>query len=121
MNLDSQRYSDEIVGWVIRSIEEGFAPFQCSFMFKPLLGNSAPEHVLLSSMSRGIYRFYSTALTRFHRRPLQLPLDKLLRLIACPDWPVGKDERKANTQRLTLKRMEASTMEGCCSFPLGRG
>ncbi len=95
VKIDPERYVDEIAGWVCESIAEGFAAFQVSFMFKPFFGNnSANENILLSSMSRAIDRSYSTAVTRFHRRPNGMPLDKLLRLIACPDWPVAKQQNE---------------------------
>ncbi len=89
-----ERCTDEIVNWVCESIGAGFAAFQISFMFKQLLGKSGTGEPSLSAMTPGIYRFYCTAVTRFHRRPNELPLDEMLRLFACPDWPVGKDEKK---------------------------
>ena len=74
--------------WIQDYIDQGWRPYQVSFMFHQLPGSQLS---VLAQMKQEICRVYSRLITRFDRNPRSpASFSRLPRLILFPDFPVYK-------------------------------
>lgn len=77
--------------WAKELIRRGFSPYLVTFQWGEMRGS---EHTRLHRMNGALERFYSRTVTRFDRWPQRRPLTELPHMLAFPDLPCTKQEKK---------------------------
>jgi len=78
--------------WVTQYTDEGWKPYEVSFMFNQLPGS---QRAILEQMKQEIYGINSKLVTRFHRDPRSpAAFEHLPRMMLFPDLPVFKHAKK---------------------------
>jgi hypothetical protein len=90
--MDTKQMIQGYQQWVSQLTDEGWRPFEISFMFNQLPGS---QKAILEQMKREIYGVNSKLTTRFHRNPRTAAGRECLpKMMLFPDLPVFKHKKK---------------------------
>lgn len=91
-SCERQKFVDSWCDFVEERVSVGWIPYLLTFQFKEIGG---PRHQVALEMEKDLERVYATFLTRVVRRPAsRRSAGKLPIWIACPDYPVRKNDKQ---------------------------